>query len=126
MYRKDRMQFIIDRSKWRCGRNGINQRGKGGILLLNEQGYMCCLGQISCQLNMKKKQILNKATPNHIGQYISILTSKRDYGIVNSVLSKKAVLINDDPNLTDQERERKLSSLFSKWKHKLTFKGKYG
>ncbi len=126
------MKFTINRAKWRCG--GIettwnpnkNLVGKGDTALLNPEGFMCCLGQIACQLGVKKKDILEEAEPCDINKELPVLTKRLDnFGEYdNSQLSSQAMRINDDPNLSLAERERKLKSLFSKFHHTLVFKGK--
>ena len=125
------MKFVIDRSKWRCGGNGLNSCGFGPTNLLNNQKYMCCLGQMCVQLGIKEKDISNHGNPEMIHQLIPILTKKTEYfdddciDVEDTRFASLAININDDELLTPEERERKLKSLASKFKHTITFKGKY-
>lgn len=66
-------QFVVtvDRSKWRCGAYGPShwEHGKGRTALLNEQGYMCCLGFACEQLGVERHALLNTASPGHLTEY---------------------------------------------------------
>ena len=64
------MEFIIDRSKWRCGGQGKNSRGKGSVKLLNNEGFMCCLGQTCSQTGIENEDLLNKAQTTKFREYI--------------------------------------------------------
>lgn len=117
-------EFVIDRAKWRCG--GTNGHGKGEVNLLNKEGYMCCLGMTCKQSGISNKELLGTQDPSDISnKYIKYFTMLSNGISFNTKLSNKAIEINDDDLLTDEEREQKLKSLFSKWKIKLVFKGKY-
>lgn len=123
------MDLVINRAKWRCGgENGVKtQRGVGETLLLNNDGAQCCLGQISQQVGISKKEILNSACPGDLSKKIPLLSNKskvKGY-FEDSSLSEQAMEINDDITFNDKEREQKLKLLFSKYKHKLEFKGLY-
>ena len=50
------VKFTIDVNTWRFGgmRDCKNKHGEGHTYLLNNEGYMCCLGQISLQLGLTK------------------------------------------------------------------------
>lgn len=54
--------FEIDRSTWRFG--GDKYDGVFGVTsLLNDKGYMCCLGQICSQLKVPKVCLIDNAEP---------------------------------------------------------------
>ena len=124
------MEFVVKRSKWRAGDDGVNAIGKGETNLLNEEGFMCCLGHCALQLGAKKSEIDGQAMPkdildkNDAFKYVPILNVKKGEFINDSKLSEQAATINDDDKLTTEQRERKLKSLFSKFKHSITFVGK--
>lgn len=100
---KAKKQLTLDYSKWRCGDiSQDNSLGKADTQLLNEDGYMCCLGQFSLQLGCKEEQILSQFEPDSTGIYIPFLTTKRDKR--NTDLSNKAIEINDDPETTPEEK----------------------
>jgi hypothetical protein len=42
-------KLILDYSKWRCGMDGANSLGDGETALLNDKGFMCCLGMFGKQ-----------------------------------------------------------------------------
>jgi hypothetical protein len=89
-------QLFIDYSKWRCGGDsGPNKLGKDETALLNDKGYMCCLGQFSLQLGCDRQEILNEGQPRHINvnrEMPLLITTKKD----NTLFSDKAMRINDD------------------------------
>jgi hypothetical protein len=107
------MKFTIDRSKWRCGGRGPNQRGKYKTQLLNKLGYMCCLGQILEQLGFERTKFLGVCQPSTINfEYENILIKGNGYSCQNSYLAEAAMAINDNDSITDSEREEKLTELF--------------
>ncbi len=124
------MKFVIDRSKWRCARDGLHKHGTGKTLLLHPNGYMCCLGQCAIQAGANQLDILDKAEPRELPQALFPLTADMDEedgpGLNNSRLSDVAMEINDDTSLTDFDREMKLTSLFADHDHELEFTGEYG
>lgn len=113
-------QLILDYSIWRSGLNGDNQTGDGGTKLLNHQGYMCCLGQFSKQLNLDltDEDIMNIGTPS------STYTVIPDLSVVklaqggtpwrsNTPLSQKAMDINDNNVTTPEQKISALKKLFN-------------
>ena len=61
------MNFTIDRSKWRCG--GDDGKGWGETQLLNEEGFMCCLGQCSLQSGLSEEEIYRLGEPAFVNGY---------------------------------------------------------
>lgn len=119
------MKFIIDKSKWRAGNISGNGIGKGPTRLLNEDGFMCCLGQIELQLGLTFDQILDKGKP-HMVKIENILTKRKKTTLPeysDSLLSKNAMSINDNSNLTTEQRITELTNLFSQHGHELVFEG---
>lgn len=110
--------LVLDYSTWRCGGNrGKNKLGKGSTYLVNDQGFMCCLGQFTPQLNpsITPKQMKDCGEPDQINEDIPVLTKERDEEqdtIVNSELSTKAMTINDDEDTTPEEKIQELQYLF--------------
>lgn len=107
-----RKTLVLNFSIWRSGGYGSNQTGIGQTNLRNDKGFECCLGQFCKQLNpeLKNSDLSNRGTPQDIGVYIPALTLKRD--CFDSALSDKAVMINDDSDLTFDQRIEKLKKLF--------------
>lgn len=133
------MEFVIDRSIWRCGGKddsnlppNTNKRGKGDTSLLNIEGYMCCLGQCALQLGYEKHYLLNIGEPmelpviEEIPDY-EILhgVDNRSYGgndqYYNTDLSTKAMDINDNTKTTPEEKEEELIELFEEYGHTIKF-----
>lgn len=119
------MKIVINRPKWRCG--GSNNSSRGCTRLLNEQGYMCCLGFASKQIcNLSDEEMLTKHFPQSLHRKINKLTYFPRKGICKDTkFSEKAMGINDNPTLSNKEREKQLKELFAKNGIELKFTGKY-
>lgn len=119
-------EFIIDRNKWRCGSSlNKNARGLGHTRLLNKEGFMCCLGQISLQI--ENVNIDRKGKPSNVcfsKENILVKVIYNNLGYIDTDLSINAMYINDNSYLTLKERERQLKELFLKHNIKLKFIGK--
>ena len=139
------MKFTIDRATWRCGGNGNRAHGAGETKLLNKEGFMCCLGQISEQLGVPRES-LNHAVPSnvckaHIEKLSPVLvraTEPTDYlpgDWHNTDLAGNAMELNDheesytedgDEGVIDREqREQSLTQHFLDHGHELVFTGEY-
>lgn len=107
--------FIIDTMYW--------MRGKAdGELLCKTKNYanMCCLGHICLQSGVPKEKLVSIGTPEDIldeyetgettGKINFLLSPKR----LDNFLSEDAISINDDPEISDEERIKKLKVLFKK------------
>lgn len=105
-------EFKINRVKWLRG--SVSE-------LIDDNGNMCCLGFICNQLGIDKSLMLNKDNPYEIKVLLPYITEKYHSLIVDSELSKKAIQINDDPNLFELERESKLTRLFKTYNLNLKF-----
>ena len=66
------MNFIIDYSKWRCGGNWENKLGEGETYMLNQEGFMCCLGQCQSQLGATNNDLRSMAQPSNVGKIDNI------------------------------------------------------
>lgn len=118
---KDRL--IINRSKWKTGEILGNFTGKGDTELLNEEGFMCCLGFCCHQMGISKKELLNKSIPSELVNWeIPGLLDKRGN---DSKFANDALGINDDPKLSIKKREKKIKKHFAKENIIVKFKGKY-
>lgn len=87
-----------------------NVLGTGQTALLNDEGYMCCLGQFSAQQGIKKKLLLNVTSPAYIRVPYLIKNFLLDNG-VNSMFSINAMEINDDNKTTPEEKIKLLKVL---------------
>lgn len=111
--------LIIDRSKWRTGTHG-----KGDTFLLNNEGYMCCLGFRCEQMGIPKKDLRRQPNPVDLGYIWYIPGLMNQYGEQTS-LTEQAISINDHDWLTDYERETQLTKLFDDYGITVEFIGEY-
>lgn len=116
------MNFTIDRSKWRCGKDRTSSysHGEGTTLLLNKEGYQCCLGQVCEQLEIKG--LLGLGLPYKSD---SLPQFQPFHEIFPDSFVSTAVGINDDIVITLKLKEQKLIALFEEYGHQLTFIGEY-
>lgn len=124
---RDKNTIVIDRSKWICGRpdvcSGKNTHGEGETFLLNEEGFMCCLGFATHQIaRCSKDRLCGMYRPLDYYSFI-FPDSEGKYKLID--IEQEAVMINDDESLTRKTREKKLKTLFKKIGLKLVFKGEY-
>ena len=119
-------KLILDYSKWRCGVDGDNKLGEGDTALLNSEGYLCCLGQFSLQLNkaLTEKNIRGMGKPEEIGKEIPLLVQENYNYNKNSLfdeteLTEFAIDINDDPTTSSEEKISQLKELFLKQNYEI-------
>lgn len=123
------MKFIVERSKWRCGGEEKYGKGYGKTLMLNKDGYMCCLGHCQRQLT-PKANMLNSGMPriviekNKLSINNNPFVIEGNFKIHNSQLASNAATINDNESINQKERERQLKFLFKKFGHTIKFVGK--
>jgi hypothetical protein len=130
------MDFVIDRSKWRCG--GVEGssdecvRGRGIAMMRNPEGFMCCLGQVSCQLGVPADALSGCWYPRTVSvrnqefrDRLAILLTEHNPVACDSELASLAANVNDNPVFTDDERESRLAALFAKHGHTIKFTGEY-
>ena len=120
------MKFRIDRSKWRCGDESSKAKGLGPTQLLNDQGFMCCLGHVELQLGLSEDQIKGKHYPQ--GTHIENILAEKNVcdgyaEHIDTELSKRAVKINDNNTYHIGDREQLLIELFKEYDHELEFYG---
>ena len=115
----------IDRAKWRNGTNG-----KGNSRLLNEDGFMCCLG-FACKADgLDDSNIFNKWYPDCL-DYTPLLNPENvlftpgNFEEGNLNLRPQLITTNDSINLENSERETRLKELFKKLDIDLVFEGSY-
>lgn len=125
---------------WRCGTEpevkiGASEtaRGNGLTRLLNDKGYMCCLGQFSKQLKetIRDEELLANVSPDSLRQLIPDLTyihrsldthtNTMRSVIRNTPEATEAIVINDDQHSTVQEKVEKLKEVVAKIGYELIF-----
>ncbi len=126
-------QLIIDRKKWRTGGDSVElRRLKGPTSLYNDMGYSCCLGFYCRKIGgIRNNVLLDVGSPDNLNikdfTKIELLVSRdsRDEVYSDSVFSQIAIDINDDPNLSNEEREAAIIEHFKKVDIEVIFKNKY-
>lgn len=114
------MKYVIQVSKWRAGgdSDGPNKLGEGPTLLENKEGYMCCLGQIVQQHNPYRalKHYESPATlpPNSAPDWLLD-------GIFDSHIGQLMMSVNDNTNITTEDRKARLKELAKQAGHELEF-----
>ena len=115
--------FVLDVSKWRCGGSICTSNlviGEGDTKLLNEEGYMCCLGQFAEQAGFVKDLLMNVNYPDMILRYTdreSLTESQKDYldiFVVNGFMTKLSMelsQLNDAGISTYQDLVDKIESI---------------
>lgn len=124
---KKEMKFTVDCSRWRAGYKGPNAIGRGDTLLENAEGFMCCLGHCSRQIDPDasiRGRLMPEPNLFSVGKKRNPLVSASDESAGCSTLSSKAADINDDSILTTAQRKAKLRLLFKKHGHTISFTGK--
>ena len=130
-----KLDVVIDRSKWRTGADGEFATGKGKTSLLNDEGFMCCLGFVCKAAGVPDDNILSISLPSatrDLSIYESDIpnellpTSKRNQDAKPcEYLASDAVSINDNYNTLAEEKERKLLELFKDSSINISFEGEY-
>lgn len=115
---KKKDYLIIDRSKWRTATSG-----RGDTMLLNDEGYMCCLGFRCHQMGIPEEDLLDISHPEDVFDWnIPDLVKKRGG---DTAFTTSAININDDKCLTSKEREQELIEHFATKDIIVEFTGKY-
>jgi len=107
------MKFTVERNKWLRG------QGAAQSDLLNSAGKMCCLGFYSLACGLRYENILHVTSPASIDDSLltgelSKLVELSSDGYVNTPDCLRLMIINDDVELTDNQREARLKILFTK------------
>lgn len=132
------MRLEIDRSKWSCGKDTErgpkkSMHGKGPTELLNDQGYMCCLGFRALASGVLVDDIRNALEPcdifTEIERYPDSLLPLVFLGgegyAGNSLFAKDAMLINDNCKISRADREGLLIQLAKSYGEEWVFVGEY-
>ena len=112
--------FTIDCNTWRCGDDGKYKLGEGNTTLLNNEGFMCCLGQVALQLDVHEADLLGVGEPEGVESdtiFGLLVTNEWDEDSENdikhnTVLSSEAMGINDNGNTTIETKINDLKELF--------------
>src|SRR5690349_14249491 len=111
--------LTINRAKWRTGSYSSYRTGKGETQLLNTEGCMCCLGFRCQQLGIPKKDLLDIGEPADVEwEVIPDLVTKDG---TNTAFCDQAMTINDDEDITTEQREAEIIAHFAKKGTKVVF-----
>ena len=104
--------LTLDYTKWRCGSRGEHKHGNGPTRLLNEDGYMCCLGQFMAQAGCPATVLLGYGAPATVVDVSRVrvpeLLPEKDDDFAGCSLTNRALNINDNKFLTTPERVKQL------------------
>ena len=123
-------RYTIDRRTWIRG-----IKSSESLLLRSKDGMQCCLGFICEQMGVKREAMLDVSSPHGlfgiiptmefslatIPQEMRVLVTVDDVVITNTLLTMKAMQINDSTSMDDSEREADLKALFAKHDIELVF-----
>jgi hypothetical protein len=112
--------LTLDYSIWRCGNNGEYHLGLGTTAMENSQGFQCCLGQFSKQLNknITRDIILGVEVPSEVCIRIPFLNKSKNI-YINTKLASRGIRINDNPTSTPEEKILSLRKLFKRYGFKI-------
>ena len=124
----EKIKVTINRARWRTGLHSVNQTGTGETLLLNDEGYMCCLGFICAASGVPAVRLYDKVIPCNLPKSLKNTLPGLKYLLSenpNVSLASKATKINDDRSTTSHEKEQKLLELFKNSEFDIEFTGDY-
>lgn len=119
--------LIIDRAKWRTGGTPIQHvysTGKSYTALLNDKGYMCCLGFRCEQMGIPKEDLLGHTTPEDLSDDWDIADLIDKPG-GNSNFTRIAMKKNDNITINSKEREKEIKKHFATIGVTVEFTGRY-
>ena len=111
--------YKLDVSTWRCGNPAFppSYIGKGDTFMLNDEGYMCCLGQFAKQKNVSDEHLLKKSTPMGVDIKYDPAFCLSDR---NTRLSRILMDINDCILTTPKEKVISIQKELENYGHTLT------
>lgn len=115
-------EFVVKRSKWLRG----PQPSDGVSMLLNDEGLMCCLGFVSEQCGVPRKELLHRRSPADLTDGYApirdlLLDGHEHDWDRNSDLAARAIAINDGWLASEEVRESELIRLFAENGYTLRF-----
>ncbi len=112
------MKFIVDRQTWHRG------KGEQDSYLLRRDGMRCCIGFVAQQCGVPDEQLLANPAIHHSkvyagpliidAQHLELLPKWMSLGDHTSPPLAAAYATNDEPNISDEDREQKLQSIFTR------------
>ena len=116
----------ISRKKWSRGHeDNALLLGKSAEKWVNnktaKRGNMCCLGFACLALGAKKKEIRDKGMPCSVPRHLEGLNIDWMCGRKDTDFSFRASAINDDPDINNTQREKRLRKLAKRHGFKFVF-----
>jgi len=106
--------FFVDRCTWLRG-------SSNNSYLLDNNGNRCCLGFVCTQLSIKDYDMELEAEPFDSSNNTVLIPILLDENHNNNILSRRAMIINDDGTINDHVREVKLERLFEEYGLRINF-----
>lgn len=95
------IKVTVDRKKWYRGQSHEYSK------LLLDNGKMCCIGFLARELGCKPKETRNQAT-------LALVDSAHEFHDTYDDILASAYEVNDNPDITDDQREKELTRLGKK------------
>lgn len=117
--------YTLDVSNWRCGDFGLHALGKGPTKMLNSEGFMCCLGQFSCQSLDNPAVLQGEGTPSAVARQIGELYNSHfvkpdnDYEYLSTDLARNLWKVNDDKLTSPAKKVEQIRTLLAQEGHDL-------
>ena len=122
-------KFILDRSKWLCGDKSfeINKNGNnslGSELWDPHKKRGCCLGNLALACGVSKNDLQDHGMPTEINipNILKFLTLPGKLPGANR--EKDYAIVNDDKEISQKEREKRLKKLMKEDGIDIQFVGK--
>ena len=120
-------EFTVDRATWLRGEGAAKSR-----LVRRQDDKQCCLGFLCRAAGLPKKALLSQAAPEDLAPelkerlpaFLFEKLEKSPSALRNSGAAANMMRVNDSGELTEEERELKLTRLFERQGIKVTFKGR--
>jgi len=115
-------KVIIKKSKWLHGHNKTTRYQRNDELtdscLLDDEGYMCCLGQWCEQIGVPKAKLECTSTPQELMIIIPLLTNQNGD---DTPFARKMMKLNDSCKQSSTAQEKELTKLAKSKGVKLVF-----
>lgn len=135
----EKIKVVIDRAKWRTGQNGFNATGEGKTMLLNPDGYMCCLGFCCKAAGVPDAGLIDRPRPDAVSESLkeklsgmSVLLeplaatiNTPNFHLKCSSFAWDAMEINDCEDTKPEEKEQQILEFFKNSNFDIEFTGKY-
>lgn len=106
------MKLVIDRPSWLRGESDFRSK-----LLRSEDNKKCCLGFYSLACGLPEEAIRDRGTVTNAcfgGSYpVPEEMQFLVHGRISSEVGGQLMRINDNSNISDDEREKQLTSIFA-------------